>query len=842
MKITSLRVYLLSLLSIATIAAVQGQAVKPNIIFIVVDDLNDYTSDLEGLPAVETPNISRISANGTVFTNAVCSSPLCCPSRTSFLTGKAAEYTGVYSSSDYRCNDFSKNFTPANGNDTYFTIPGYLKDYGNYFTYGINKIFHCYENYQEYDSTTIDPCAKGLSWNKIFVHLDTNEIIPGVNMIDEGVHNNEWSRINDTLEPYMMDYIAVDSSIKFINEFANGEGTCGNPFFLALGIKKPHKPNYIPEKYYLPEYVEDFYATPFDIPFNFPPNAYPLNGIIMPPQPEVPFSDLYSLPDGGMGQSMIKGADENFVEWGEALSPVPEVHPDFSDSLSLDILTWSMRANSIISYIAAVKYIDAQIGRLLDSLESYPEVYNNSVIILVSDNGYSLSEKRHWGKRDLWETDVRIPLIISDLRNPIPQVSKSMVTLLDLFPTICTLADVPQPTFPDGTSYLDGNDITNLMQDPDLLIEIPQLSSVRKEADTEGFCNPQYSIRDDRFHYIRYKSNGGGESICDSAGSYIEEELYEIGIDRTVDPNEWNNLIANSNYLPVVEYISQWMPGGAMYLQKAFLPIINNNEIDCILDYNDTILLSTDIFDTLGVLVSPPAEYIYAWTNNLNTDTIFGTSATFAVGSLSPEVYELNDEIFFYFTIIEPITKRKIGFDLKVYYLNPINEPFATFTLLVDDEYTINVFDFEITGDYTDYWWTIDGDSLHYNVKPGPHSFGVSGSYTYVCNVRYGNDDCIATFEETNKTTIENYFENESLIAIPNPANNNVILLLKSLALNGELYIYGSTGNLVKHLSINNNYNNYYEIDNLELQSGIYMVVNINDETKIATPLVICRN
>jgi hypothetical protein len=196
------------------------------------------------------------------------------------------------------------------------------------------------------------------------VYNDSVILKPGINIEEQGVRNNPWSKISDTLEPYMMDYVAVDSSIQFIKNFAAGEGTCGNPFFLALGIKKPHEPLYIPSKYFDSVYVEDF-TTPFKVPFNFPFNAYPPNGIILPPQPEIVFEDFTSLPENGMAQEMVKGADEKFELWVEGLDEVPEINANSNTMLNEDLLAWTKRANSVMAYQAGIKYVDAQIGRLI---------------------------------------------------------------------------------------------------------------------------------------------------------------------------------------------------------------------------------------------------------------------------------------------------------------------------------------------------------------------------------------------------------------------------------------------------------------------------------------------
>ena len=100
--------YMMMLFVMALSCTTFAQTPKPNFIFIVVDDLNDGIEALNALPETLTPNINRICENGTVFTNAVCPAPLCCPSRTSFLTGKDPAYTQIYSTYNYKCTDFRR--------------------------------------------------------------------------------------------------------------------------------------------------------------------------------------------------------------------------------------------------------------------------------------------------------------------------------------------------------------------------------------------------------------------------------------------------------------------------------------------------------------------------------------------------------------------------------------------------------------------------------------------------------------------------------------------------------------------------------------------------------------
>jgi len=168
---------------------------------------------------------------------------------------------------------------------------------------------------------------------------------------------------------------------KIYSDFAHGvDNTCGKPFFMAIGLKKPHKEQFIPEKYFLPDYITDFYREPYNYPYNNPKFSSPANGITPPPQPDIPWADFYALPAGGVGRAMAKGIDSNFTEWADALSPLPEIDPYLSDSERLSVMEWSKRANAAMAYIAAVKFVDAQIGRLYDSLAAYPDILNNTIL------------------------------------------------------------------------------------------------------------------------------------------------------------------------------------------------------------------------------------------------------------------------------------------------------------------------------------------------------------------------------------------------------------------------------------------------------------------------------
>ena len=156
-----MRTSLLTLVACCLLSAAKAQ--QPNIIFFLVDDLNDYIGVLGGHPQVETPHIDALAAQGVTFINAYTNAPGCAPSRTSLLSGKTPSYTGVLSNDDYQ-NPFRENFSEATGNATVFTIPEVLKHSGNYYTYGLGKFFHT-PTENDYDKVGA-ACSKTRSWGR----------------------------------------------------------------------------------------------------------------------------------------------------------------------------------------------------------------------------------------------------------------------------------------------------------------------------------------------------------------------------------------------------------------------------------------------------------------------------------------------------------------------------------------------------------------------------------------------------------------------------------------------------------------------------------------------------
>ena len=199
---------------------------RPNVLFIAVDDLNDWIGCLGGHPDVKTPNIDRLAARGVLFTKAYCAAPSCNPSRTALMTGIRPSTSGVYENRQpMRESTVLKNAV---------TMPQHFAQHG-YRVIGGGKIYH---------GGFPDP----QSWQEYFPSQEKNQ--PGDPVPDKRPANGiprtahfDWSAL-PVPDSEMGDYKTTDYVIGELNK------THDKPFFLACGIYKPHLPWYVPQKYF----------------------------------------------------------------------------------------------------------------------------------------------------------------------------------------------------------------------------------------------------------------------------------------------------------------------------------------------------------------------------------------------------------------------------------------------------------------------------------------------------------------------------------------------------------------------------------------------------------------
>ena len=201
---------------------------RPNVLFVVFDDLNDWTGPTKGHPQALTPALDSIAARGTNFTSAHTQAPLCNPSRASFLTGLRPTTTGIYA--------LEPSFRTALANypqlRDHVTLPGYFTEQG-YRTIAIGKIFH-----------TLEPEHRAREFQTWVPSERANRPEKRLAGGDQGGTLVDWGPFPDRDED-VGDYKLADLAIEQIKAAPRDK-----PFFLALGFSLPHVPVYAPQKWF----------------------------------------------------------------------------------------------------------------------------------------------------------------------------------------------------------------------------------------------------------------------------------------------------------------------------------------------------------------------------------------------------------------------------------------------------------------------------------------------------------------------------------------------------------------------------------------------------------------
>jgi arylsulfatase A-like enzyme len=465
-----MKAFFLLLLGVTVASA--ATATKPNVLFLIIDDHGPgLHSVLQPQSRVRTPNMERLAARGTWFTRAYVDSPACCPSRTAFLTGVHTAKSGVY----YNSQAYRRTTTAIAKAET---LPGrFLR--GGYLTAGHGKIAH--NRYLEDDVADYSP-----GHYKIFnraadvTHTDAGllqHIVPGTlrkmwhDSWNHGVLPDDWDRGDP--RKLQQDTQQADRTIALLR------ARHAQPFFVACGFWRPHVAWTVPQRYY-------------DL---FPPETLETTAGHKP-------DDLDDLPKVARWLATHRGEHDFIVKNG----------------------LWQ---KSLQAYYASIAYVDEQIGRVLDALEAGPN-RDNTILVFASDNGWHTGEKNHWSKFYLSELACRVVFAISGpgLKR---QVSDTPVGLIDIYPTLVSLAGLTPPR----AHTLDGVDLSTILRGASAARGRPVLS-------TYGPGN--HSIRDPRYRYTRF-SNG-------------TEELY----DHDRDPHEWTNLAADPRHAATKSRLAAHLP------------------------------------------------------------------------------------------------------------------------------------------------------------------------------------------------------------------------------------------------------------------------------------------
>ncbi len=446
-------------LLLASLAVVQAaEKSKPNVLFIISDDLTSTALSCYGNKVCQTPNIDRLAARGTLFTRAYCQGTYCGPSRASFMSGYYPHATGVQGYTNPR---------PVLGERA--TWSQHFKNAG-YYSARVSKIFHMgVPGDIEKGADSADDDA---SWTERFNSQGPEWKAPG---IGETLERNP-----DGKKPVMggntFVVVAADGDDMVHSDGKTAAKACeliaqhkDKPFFLAVGFVRPHVPFVSPKSYH---------------------KAFPWEAMVLPEK--------------------VPG------DWDD----IPKLGINYKTSVNMQ-MDVTKQKKAIAGYYAAVTFMDAQVGKVLDALEKSGKA-DNTIVIFTSDHGYHLGEHDFWAKVSLRDESAKVPLIIS-VPGKRAAVSESFVELLDLYPTTASLCGLEVPT------RLQGKDLTPILDDPK--------REVRDTAFSVAGTSRGLLLRDDRWAYIQYAENASGGI-----------ELF----DMKKDPKQYSNLASSSEHASIV--------------------------------------------------------------------------------------------------------------------------------------------------------------------------------------------------------------------------------------------------------------------------------------------------
>ena len=505
----------------------------PNIVLIMTDDLNDYPQVFNGHPQAKTPNIRKLAQSGASFLKAYTNNPICGPSRASMISG-----VYPHNSSNFWQESWLNNESLVNTK----TFIEKFKENG-YNVIGSGKILHHNKKglWTEFEhNTDFGPVAykgkwekgkKGISHPDIPKPYRTERMVGCCNMnggqIDgsfgplKNVKNlkfegeklswayggsrsyKEFKYNNENDRDLTPDEINAKWAENKINQLSKSDND--SPFFLAVGFVRPHTPLIAPKKYF---------------------DMYPLQDVQLANILENDKDDTFRNYNSDNEKTFSDIDNKNLSHrqlrkrWIEMYYKLTESYDDPKEGLR----------RFTQAYLACVSAVDDNIGQVVNAIDN-SKFKDNTIIILVSDHGWTLGEKEHTYKNSPWEESTRIPMTIRvpGMTKPKSKVDHP-VSLIDIYPTLLDLAGLDSETVKNKKGKpLDGHSLKPFLLDPktddwdgpEAALTVVYSSDKNKNKP----ANHHYSVRTKDWRYIIYDSG--------------KEELYH----NEKDPKEWNNLV-----------------------------------------------------------------------------------------------------------------------------------------------------------------------------------------------------------------------------------------------------------------------------------------------------------
>ncbi len=455
-------------------AALTAGETKPlNVLFIAVDDLRPEVN-ASGSKVIKTPNMDRIAARGTTFDRAYCQQAVCSPSRSSLMTGRRPDATRVW--------DLETHFRTALPEAV--TVAQYFKNHG-YHSQGMGKIFH--GGFDDAPSWTVPwqtPKAPQYA-------TPANQQLQAGNVDKKGRGRGPAYESADVADDTYTDGKTARLAATTLAELKKQ----GKPFFLAVGMAKPHLPFVAPKKYWDLYDPKDIYVPAFQkLPADAPKFVGHTNGEL---------GSYAGMPKDGV----VDDATARTLRHG---------------------------------YYAAISYMDAQVGLVLDALEK-EGLAQDTVIVLWGDHGWQLGEHGLWHKHTNFEVAARAPLLISvPGQKAAGRKSASLAEFIDIYPTLADVCGLPKPKDVEGVSLKPVLDDAAARVRPVAISQYP-----RSDA---GKTLMGYSIRDDRWRLTLWRDR--------KDNAIHATELY----DETNDPHETVNVAAKAEHAEVIARLTKFLP------------------------------------------------------------------------------------------------------------------------------------------------------------------------------------------------------------------------------------------------------------------------------------------
>jgi arylsulfatase A-like enzyme len=466
---------------------------KPNILFIVVDDLKPVLG-IYGNKQVKTPAMDKLAKKAVMFENAYVQQAVCAPSRISAFTGMRPDRTKV---TDLR-TDMRKM------NPDIVTLPQFFKRHG-YETAGLGKLMHGARNNDPRSWTIPWKDGAKLSYAKgykapvfnMFQNPETQKLVENVDLssmkrkeiVQFLRQNNAFQAIEclDVPDDAYTDGAVANEAVDLLDSFASSKKL----FFLAVGFHKPHLPFVAPKKYW------DMY-------------------------------DRKKIPLAEFQQHAKNSPKYAYHTWGELRK--------YSDIPAQGALDTAKQKELIHAYWSSVSYVDAQIGKVLDALKE-KGLAKNTIVVLWGDHGWHLGDHGLWCKHTNFEQATKTPLIISAPGYKKNKKAAGMTEIVDLFPTLVEYAGFKVP------EKLEGESLIPMLKNPNTEIKDYAISQYPRGKNIMG-----YSIRTKRYRLTLWLQGDFKNNELYRDPQIAAVELY----DYQNDPLEKTSLADNPEYKNII--------------------------------------------------------------------------------------------------------------------------------------------------------------------------------------------------------------------------------------------------------------------------------------------------